>query len=64
MSAASEHQGVGASPGIAIAPAYVLRRERLVIPEYRIGAEQVEAEVARLEQAFRDTRARLASIRA
>ncbi len=63
MRVASEHQGVGASPGIAIAPAYVLRRERLVIPEYRIGAEQVEAEVARLDQAFRDTRARLASIR-
>ncbi len=58
-----QRSGVGGSPGIAIAPAYVLRRERLVIPEYRIEAQQVEAEVERLERAFRDTRSRLAKIR-
>ena len=57
------YRGVGASPGIAIAPAYVLRRERLVIPEYRLTPEQIEAEVARLEQAVIDTRSRLAQIR-
>jgi phosphotransferase system enzyme I (PtsI) len=55
--------GTAASPGIAIGPAFVLRRERLVIPEYRIESEQVEPEVERLEQAFRDTRARLEQIR-
>jgi phosphotransferase system enzyme I (PtsI) len=58
-----EHSGVPASPGIAIGPAYVLRRERLVVPEYRIEPDQVADEVARLEQAFRDTHARLESIR-
>ena len=63
MSTTAERMGVGASPGIAIAPAYVLRHERLVIPEYRIEADQVEAEVERLERSFRETRARLSSIR-
>ena len=63
MSEFVERRGVAASPGIAIGPAYVLRRERLVIPEYRIEAQQVEGEVARLEQAFRDTSERLAEIR-
>ena len=58
-----QRSGVGVSPGIAIAPAYVLRRERLVIPEYRIEPQQVEAEVERLERGFRDTRSRLSTIR-
>jgi len=59
----SERRGVPASPGIAIGPAYVLRRERLVIPEYRIVKEQVGSEVKRLERAFRDTHERLEAIR-
>ena len=58
-----ETRGLPASPGVAIGPAYVLRRARLVIPEHRIKPEQVEAEVARLRQAFADTRARLEEIR-
>jgi phosphotransferase system enzyme I (PtsI) len=58
-----ERTGLAASPGIAIGPAYVLRRERLVIPEHKIDESQVETEVARLERAFRETRARLESIR-
>jgi len=59
----AERRGIPASPGIAIGPAFVLRRERLVIPEYRISADQVNAEVKRLERAFRDTRERLEAIR-
>lgn len=58
-----QRRGLPASPGIAIAPAYVLRRERLVIPEYRIEGADSDAEVARLERAFAETRARLGTIR-
>jgi phosphotransferase system enzyme I (PtsI) len=60
----TERRGSPASPGIAIAPAYVLRRERLVIPEYQIDASHVEAEVERLERAFAKARADLERIRA
>jgi phosphotransferase system enzyme I (PtsI) len=56
-------RGIPASPGIAIGPAYVLRRERLIVPEYRIAPSQAEAEIARLESAFHVTRSRLAQIR-
>jgi phosphotransferase system enzyme I (PtsI) len=63
LSGGRERRGVAASPGIAIGVAFVLRRERLVIPEYRIEPEQVEAEVARLELAFDETRTQLDLIR-
>ncbi len=63
MSGPRERSGLPASPGIAIGPAFVLRRERLVIPEYAIEPEVIEAEVARLHAAFADTRARLRKIR-
>ncbi len=56
-------RGVAASPGISIGPAYVLRRERLVIPEYRIEPGQVEAEVNRLQRAFLQVRGLLEEIR-
>jgi phosphotransferase system enzyme I (PtsI) len=57
-------RGLAASPGIAIGPAFVLRRERMVIPERRITPQEVEGELARLRNAFRETRARLEQIRA
>ncbi len=63
MSAQIERLGVGAAPGIAVAPCYILRRERLVIPEYAIPPERVESEVARLHRAFEETRQRLGAIR-
>lgn len=56
-------RGIPASPGIAIGPAYVLRRERLIVPEYRVTPSQIEAEIARLEAAFHSTRSRLDEIR-
>ncbi len=55
--------GVAASPGISIGPAFVLRRERLVIPEYRIEPAQVDEEIERLRRAFAEVRARLEEIR-
>jgi phosphotransferase system enzyme I (PtsI) len=58
-----ERRGAPASPGIAIAPAYVVRRERLMIPEYRIEESKVEAEVERLERAFTKARSDLDKIR-
>lgn len=55
--------GVGASPGIAIGVAHVLS-SRLEIHERRIGAHQVEAEIARFECALHETDAQLARIQA
>jgi len=59
----TERQGIPVSPGIAIGPAYVLRRERIVIPEHRIRDEQIDGEVERLRIAFGDTRRKLEEIR-
>ncbi len=59
----SGRKGVAASPGISIGPAFVLRRERLVIPEYRIEPAQVDEEVERLKRAFAEVRTRLEEIR-
>jgi phosphotransferase system enzyme I (PtsI) len=64
VSSATVWRGLPASPGIAIGPAFVLRRERMVIPERRIGPEEVEVELARLRASFAETRARLEQIRA
>ena len=64
MSSASVRRGIPASPGIAIGPAFALRRERMVIPERRIGRDEIDAELARLRAAFAETRARLEQIRA
>jgi phosphotransferase system enzyme I (PtsI) len=64
VSAASRRRGIPASPGVAIGPAYVLQRERLVIPEFRIAAAGRGAEIERLERAFEETRRRLRGIRA
>jgi phosphotransferase system enzyme I (PtsI) len=59
----AQYRGVPASPGIAIGPAYVLRRERLVIPEYHIEEDQIEGELSRLNEALELTRRRLATVR-
>jgi phosphotransferase system enzyme I (PtsI) len=59
----SERQGIPVSPGIAIGPAYVLRRERIVVPEHRIRDEQVDGEIERLRMAFTETRQRLDEIK-
>ncbi len=60
---AKERRGLAASPGIAIGPAYVLRRERLVIPERQIDPREVEGEIERLHRAFAQTRETLNEIR-
>ncbi|MEX2208059.1 MAG: phosphoenolpyruvate--protein phosphotransferase [Myxococcota bacterium] len=59
----TERRGIPVSPGIAIGPAYVLRRERIVIPERRIRPDQADHEIERLRLAFAQTRAKLEEIR-
>ncbi len=61
--AQGERRGIPVSPGIAIGPAFVLRRERIVIPERRIRPDQVRHEIERLRRAFAETRAKLEEIR-
>lgn len=55
-------KGIGASPGLAIAPAVILRSETYV-PERR-PAEQPEQEVQRFRDAVREAREEIARIRA
>ena len=55
--------GKGVSSGIAIGRAYVLKRERLKIPEYVIPAAFVEDEVQRFLEAVETTRRELSGIR-
>ena len=59
----TERRGTPVSPGIAIGPAYVLRRERIVIPERRIRPDQADFEIERLRLAFAQTRSKLEEIR-
>ena len=49
--------GLGVSAGIAVGPAHVVERGLIDVPEYRIGEDAVEAEIAR----FRDSVALSAS---
>jgi phosphotransferase system enzyme I (PtsI) len=63
MAPDANRAGVAASPGIAIGPAYVVRRERLIIPEYRITDAHISSEIERLDDAFLETRKGLAEIR-
>ena len=59
----TQRSGIPVSPGIAIGPAYVLRRERIVIPEHLIAPGQADGEVERLRNAFGETRRKLEDIR-
>lgn len=56
-------RGIGASPGIAIGRVFLLDRGQLRMPRYHIEAEQVEAEVRRLEDATRLSIEQLEEIR-
>jgi phosphoenolpyruvate-protein phosphotransferase (PTS system enzyme I) len=45
------HDGIGASPGIAVGPAYVLDWEMPKVPHSTVSADRVEDEVARFHEA-------------
>jgi len=55
--------GKGVSSGIAIGRAYVLKRDRIKVPEYILPAHLVEQEVERFLAAVEETRQELSDIR-
>ncbi len=55
-------RGIGVSPGIAIGPALLLERRISHVPKFDLAAEQVEAEIARLEAAVDRVRRQLVEI--
>ncbi len=55
--------GVAASPGIGIGPAFVVDRRSVHVPHTRIEREQVEAEQIRFHEALVSTRQQLESIK-
>ncbi|MBP1708336.1 MAG: phosphoenolpyruvate--protein phosphotransferase, partial [Deltaproteobacteria bacterium] len=56
-------RGIGASPGVVMGKAFLLDRSKVRLPEKRIEADQVEAEVERFLQAIRDSREQLTEIK-
>jgi len=57
-------KGIGVSPGITISTAIVLDAEDLVVPRRVVPADQVEAEIARFDEAVRRSLDELAALRA
>ena len=55
--------GTGVSKGISIGTAHVLRRSNLDIPDYLLGAELIEPEVKRYENAIELARKQLKKVR-
>ena len=55
--------GIGASPGVVMGKAFLLDRSKVRLPEKRIEADQVEAEVERFLQAIRESREQLTEIK-
>ena len=55
--------GMGVSRGIAIGRVHIIERDRLDIPEYHIGKEQVETETQRLLEAVTQAKQQLRAIR-
>ncbi|MHB1846216.1 MAG: phosphoenolpyruvate--protein phosphotransferase [Deltaproteobacteria bacterium] len=55
-------RGIGASPGVAIATAFVFERGRVRTPRYHLPPDQVEGELHRLREALARSDAQLAKI--
>jgi phosphotransferase system enzyme I (PtsI) len=56
-------QGIGASPGIVIGRAYLVERSKVRLPQKRIKAEQVAAEIARFLKAIQESRDQIIAIK-
>ena len=56
-------QGISASPGIALGPAFVYRKAELEVPEYQISPEKQAGEIERFNEALMTTRGQISSIR-
>ena len=52
-------RGIGVSPGVAVAPALIIRWDFPEVPDRGVRAEQVDAEVRRLREAVDHTVAAL-----
>lgn len=57
-------EGIAASPGVAIGPAYVVDRRKVPVPRRSIEKGDAEAEIHRFRKALRDTQAQLEQIKA
>jgi phosphotransferase system enzyme I (PtsI) len=55
--------GIPASPGVAIGRVFPVDRRRARVPRYHIGPDQVEAEIARLDAAVKESVEQLQQIR-
>lgn len=55
--------GVAASPGISIAPVYLLDRQRVAVVEYHVEPEEVEHEIAIFEKAVEQAKQQLYAIK-
>ena len=55
--------GIPASPGVAIGRVYPVDRRRARVPRFHIQPEQIDAEIARLDQAVKDSVQQLQQIR-
>ena len=49
-------QGIGVSPGVVMGPAFVMAPQAQYVPERTISADDVDSELARLENALIETR--------
>ncbi len=58
-----EFEGVAASPGIGIGPAFVVDRRSIQVPHTRIDRDQVEAEQIRFHESLVSTRQQLETIK-
>lgn len=56
-------EGIGVSSGYAIGPAFRIDRRRIEVPRYHIDADQVDAEVVRLQTALDASEAQIQDIR-
>src|SRR5262249_3343494 len=56
-------RGAGASPGIAIGPAYVVDRRKLKVPKHHASAEDIDVEIARFRSAIAESDTQLERIK-
>lgn len=56
-------EGIAASPGVAIGPAYVVDRRKIPVPRRSIERADVDAEIHRFRKGLRDTQAQLEQIK-
>ncbi len=57
-------EGTAASPGVAIGPAHVVDRRKVLVPHRTVDKAEIDSELRRFRQALRDTQAQLEKIKA